>query len=80
MNIPETFRLPAEAMAARRLTGITDDSQRQKIINEISEDEWKIDRVEWRNWMDMMRGKFARIHTTPQERVKITLATYRKKP
>jgi hypothetical protein len=69
MNIPETFRLPAEAMAARRLTGITDDSQRQKIINEISEDEWKIDRIEWRNWMEMMRSKFARMHTTPQERV-----------
>lgn len=69
MNIPETFRLPAEAMAAKRLSGITDDSQRQKIINEISEDEWKIDRIEWRNWMEMMRGKFARIHPTPQDRV-----------
>jgi hypothetical protein len=80
MNIPITFRPPARAMAARRLAGITDDEKRQKIINEISEEEWKLDRVEWRNWMDMMRGKFARIHTTPQERVKITLATYRKKP
>jgi len=68
MNIPTTFRLPARVIAANRLDGITDDEQRQKIINEISEEGWKLDRVEWRNWMDSMRWKFSRMHTTPQER------------
>ena len=69
MIIPTTFRPPARATATRRLTGITDNKQRQKIINEISEDEWKLDRVEWRNWMDSMRWKFSRMQATPQDRM-----------
>lgn len=69
MSIPTTFRPMAKAMAAKRLAGVTDEDQCQKIINEISEDEWKLDRVEWRNWMDIMRVKFSKMHATPQDRV-----------
>lgn len=68
MNIPTTFRPVAKAKAERLLQYTTDEDRQQRIINEISEDEWRLDRTEWRNWMDMMRGKFSRMQTTPQER------------
>lgn len=48
----------------------TPEEQRQKRIkNQLAEEGWKQDRLEWRNWMKTMRGKFAKMHATPQDRV-----------
>jgi hypothetical protein len=84
IDIPASFRSAAKIKAARELAiaekSGASEHRKKMIIQNISEQEWKLDRIEWQDWMDTMRGKFARIHTTPQERVKITLATYRKKP
>ena len=73
IEIPDGFR-PAAKLKAKRELEIAEksgasDLRKQKIIQEISEQEWKLDRLEWRDWMDMMRGKFARIHPTPLDRV-----------
>jgi len=67
MSIPATFRPQAKVTAASRLAGATNDDQRQKIINEVSEEEWRLDMVEWRNWMDSMRWKFSVMHATPKK-------------
>ena len=69
MKIPETFRPPARAKAESFLRGIKDEKQAKRILNQISEEEWALDRLEWRQWMDGMRKKSHTMHATPQDRV-----------
>lgn len=73
IEIPDGFR-PAAKLKAKRELEIAEksgasDRRKQMIIQNISEQEWKLDRIEWRDWIDMMRGKFSRIHPTPLDRV-----------
>jgi hypothetical protein len=72
IEIPASFR-PAAKLKAERELAIAEMSgasehRKQMILQDISEQEWKLDRLEWRDWMDSMRGKFAKMHATPQER------------
>ena len=72
IEIPASFR-PAAKLKAERELAIAEksgasDNRKRMIIQSISEQEWKLDRFEWRDWMDMMRGKFAKMYATPQER------------
>lgn len=69
VEIPATFRANAKITAERRLAGITDSDKARRIINQIAEEEWALDRLEWRNWMNQMRSKFNHLYSTPQSRV-----------
>jgi len=68
-EIPATFRDNANRVAERRLAGITDSAKARLIINQIAEEEWALDRIEWRQWMDRMKAKSYQMFATPQERV-----------
>lgn len=57
IEIPTSFRPHAKAKA-KALLGSADAEQAKRILNQISEEEWKLDRAEWRRWMDGMRRKF----------------------
>jgi len=69
MKIPETFRPAAKAKAARLLLTAMDEDRQQRIINQIAEEEWAQDRIEWRAYMNEARNRFYRMHPTPQDRV-----------
>ena len=73
MTIPTSFRPLAKAKAERLLQGASDEKRQRKIINEIAEEEWALDRTEWRQWMDRMKAKSYQMFTTPQERKHQTL-------
>lgn len=60
MNIPETFSKSMRAEAERLLAAEPDTSRHKRIINQISEETWRRDRLEWRAWMNEMRAKFAK--------------------
>jgi len=68
MTIPKTFRPAAKAKAERLLQGVTDEKRQRRILNEISEEEWKQDLIEWRSWMNQMKAKSYQMFATPQER------------
>lgn len=57
-DIPDMFRPAARAKARRLMDAEPDESRHQKILNQIHEEEWKLDRLEWRSWMDTMKRKF----------------------
>ena len=65
MNIPDTFRPPARARAERLLAAEPDEERQKRILNQISEEEWRLDRLEWHSWMDQMRRKFNRMEPEP---------------
>ncbi len=48
------------AEAERLLAAEPDTSRHKRIINQISEEAWRRDRLEWRAWMNEMRAKFAK--------------------
>lgn len=57
MTIPATWRQRAKAKAEKLLTS-EPQSRHKLIINQIAEEEWRLDRLEWRSWMDGMRRNF----------------------
>ncbi len=67
-EIPATFRANAKRTAERRLAGVTDSEKARRIINQIAEEEWALDRAEWRAYMDQARRRFYQMHPTPQDR------------
>ena len=67
MKIPDTYRPAAKAKAERLLAAEPDEERQQRILNEISEEEWRLDKIEWNAWMRMMSAKH--MHRTPAERV-----------
>jgi len=69
LEIPVSFRANARKTAERRLVGVVDSEKALRIINQIAEEEWALDRVEWRQWMDRMRVKSYTMFATPQDRV-----------
>jgi len=56
--IPDYFRPKAKEKAERLLNGVVDELRRNRIINQIAEEEWERDRIEWKAWMSGMRIKF----------------------
>lgn len=48
------------AEAERLLSAESDTSRHNRIINQILEEAWRRDRLEWRAWMNEMRAKFAK--------------------
>ena len=58
MKIPDSFRPSAKIKAERLLANVEDEFKAKRIINQIAEEEWQLDRLEWRRWMDAMRRKF----------------------
>jgi len=68
VKIPETFRPAAKSKAERLLQTTTDEDRQQRIINQIAEEEWAQDRIEWRAYMNEARNRFYRMHATPQDR------------
>jgi hypothetical protein len=58
--IPDYFRSQAKQKAKILLDGVTDESRRGRIINQIAEEEWERDRAEWKAWMNGMKHKFNR--------------------
>ena len=58
LEIPDSFRPLAKAKANRLLSAELDESRQARILNSIWEEEWKLDRLEWRSWMDTMKKKF----------------------
>jgi len=69
MKIPDSFRPAARAKAEKLLQTTTDEDRKQRIINEIAEEEWNQDRIEWRAYMNQMRAKSYQMYATPQDRV-----------
>lgn len=62
-EIPDYFRPDAKKVAARRILdaragGYLDDERFRRIIQDVAEEEWSRDRIEWRAWMEAMRRKF----------------------
>lgn len=68
MNIPDSFRAAARAKAEKLIQTTTDEDRQQRIINEIAEEEWNQDRIEWRAYMNQMRAKSYQMYATPQDR------------
>jgi hypothetical protein len=65
IEIPDHFRPDAKACAARRIRdaisgGYFDDDRYRRIINDLAEEEWARDRIEWKAWMRQMRDAFQR--------------------
>lgn len=58
LEIPDSFRPLAKAKANRLLLAESDKGRQARILNSIWEEEWKLDRLEWRSWMDTMKRKF----------------------
>lgn len=58
LDIPDSFRPLAKAKAIRLLSAEPDEGRQARILNSIWEEEWKLDRLEWRSWMDTMKRKF----------------------
>lgn len=58
LEIPDSFRQASKAKAIRLLSAEPDGGRQARILNSIWEEEWKLDRLEWRSWMDTMKRKF----------------------
>jgi len=72
-KIPDSFRPSAKLKAEQKLAeaarlGLSEDRQ-ERILQSISEEEWKQDRIEWRDYMDHMKAKSYKMFATPQDRV-----------
>lgn len=62
-EIPDYFRPDAKKVAARRILdaragGYLDHERFRRIIQDVAEEEWSRDRIEWRAWMRKMKDLF----------------------
>lgn len=73
ISIPSNFRpqakLKAERMLAMAEKSGASEHRKKMIVQSISEEEWKQDRMEWSDWMSQMKAKSYQMFATPQERV-----------
>lgn len=72
IEIPKSFR-PKAKIKAQQMLEMADKSgasehRKQMIIQSISEDEWRQDRLEWSDWMSQMKAKSYQMYAIPQER------------